>query len=199
MPFGLFGKPSFEKRWKSLQAERSALHPILAMWPPQIRNEAERRSVLNRWSKAVELGQGLLSEQPNDINVLLTMGHFYRMGHNIDVPQAAQRSMECFRQAMAIYPDDYRGPFGLASLFASLDPVYAPEGEQLFLKAEELAGLKVVPDIYQGLGFVTLVQGKNEQALVYFERYLNLGVLDHHVEEIVAHLKAGKAPRIVNG
>lgn len=197
MPFKLWDTPTPEDQLKELQSELRFLNSVIGGWPTKIRNSTEARQVRKRWDKAQALGSRLLRAHPNSLEVKIALGNLLRMGHNIDVPGAAQASDRLLKEVISTDPHSFEAYYALACMYVTLDPRLAPAAEGYFLKAESLAAPKVIPDIYQGLGFACLYQEKTAEAIGYFEKYLQVEGNVPHIQEILANLKAGKKGRII--
>ena len=198
MSFGFWKTPSFDERWKELKNELQYFFSVIGGYPPKIKIQAEIRQVKKRWENARKLAEGLLKEKPDDIQVKLALGELFRMGHNIDIPNTVPASDKILKEVIKVDPNNFQAYYSLASMYVTLNPKFAPDAEIWFLKAEQLAHPKIIPDIYQGLGFVCLYQGKTEEAISHFEKYLEIaGINDVGVQSIVKELKSGKKPQII--
>jgi predicted Zn-dependent protease len=198
MPFRLWNTPAFEDQLKELQSELRFFNPVIGGWPTKIRNATEAQQVRKRWDKAQTLGSKLLQAHPNSLEVKLALGDLLRMGHNIDIPGAAQASDRLLKEVISADPRNFEAYYTLARMYVTLNPELAPTAEDYFLKAEGLAASEVVPDIYQGLGFACLYQEKIPEAIGYFEKYLQVQGDVPHIQEILANLRAGKKAKIIS-
>jgi len=198
MAFGFWKTPSFDERWEELKNELQYFLSVIGGYPTKVKNQAEFQQVKKRWANARKLGEGLLKEQPDNIQVMLALGELFRMGHNIDIPNAALASDKILKEVIKIDPNNFQAYYSLASMYVTLNPKFAPDAERWYLKAEELANPKVIPDIYQGLGFACLYQGRTNEAIAHFEKYLEIiGDNNIDVQTIVKELKSGKKPQIM--
>ena len=150
-----------------------------------------------RWEMARAAGSRLLQAHPNSLEVKIALGDLLRMGHNLDVPGAAEAADRLLKEVIAADPDNFAAYFTLASMYVTLDPQYAPAAERYFLKAETLVAPRIVPDIYQGLGFACIAQQKVPETIDYFEKYMKMQGDEPFIRQLVALLKAGNKPRII--
>jgi tetratricopeptide (TPR) repeat protein len=198
MSFGFWKTPSFDERWEELKKELRYFLSVIGGYPPKVKTQAEIQQVKKRWENARKLGEGLLKEKPDAIQVKLALGELFRMGHNIDIPNTVPASDKILKEVIKVDPNNFQAYYSLASMYVTLNPKFAPDAEVCFLKAEQLASPKVAPDIYQGLGFACLYQGKTNEAIAYFEKYLGIiGGNDVGVQSIMKELKSGKKPQFI--
>ncbi|MBI1258835.1 MAG: hypothetical protein GC204_15300 [Chloroflexi bacterium] len=193
MPFGK--KPSFIESLKQLQGKRERFNLIIGGWPTRIRNEQEGLAVRKLWDEALSEARALTKQQPTSLEAKFVLADLLRMGHNIDVPGAAQASYTLLQEIIQANPDHFGAHNSLAILFLAINPQTAPQAETHFLKAEALAAPHVIPDIYQGLGFACLYQDKTPEAIAYFEKFLQYRE-DTQIQKMVEALKADVKPRI---
>jgi tetratricopeptide (TPR) repeat protein len=198
MSFGFWKTPSFDERWEELKNELRYFLSVIGGYPPKVKTQAEVQQVKKRWENARKLAEGLLKEKPDNIQIKLALGELFRMGRNIDIPNAVPASDKMLKEVIKVDPNNFQAYYSLASMYVTLNPKFAPDAEVYFLKAEQLASPKVVPDIYQGLGFACLYQGKTNEAIAYFEKYLGIiGGNDAGIQTIVKELKSGKKPQFI--
>ena len=167
-------KPDLVKELMNLQAEWDYFNPLIGGWPTRITSASELQTVKTRWHTAFKTADALLKNYPKSIEAKFLLADFLRMGHNIDIPNAAQASQTLLGEILHTDPNHFGAHFSLASLYVSVNPQAAPRAEKLFLKARELVAPKVMPDIDKGLGFACLYQDRIPDAVAYFETYLQL-------------------------
>ncbi|MEO8396522.1 MAG: hypothetical protein ABI700_26245 [Chloroflexota bacterium] len=189
-------KPSFEESLQQLQAKRARFNVIIGGWPAAIHNPQEGLEVRKLWNEALKEAKELAKQRPDSVEARIVLADLLRMGHNIDVAGAGKASHDLLEALCQANPDHFEAHYTLAMLYVSIDPNASPLAERLFLKAEALATPKIIPNIYQGLGFACVYQDKIPEAIAYFEKYLQL--LDNAgVRELLDALKSGKKPRKV--
>jgi hypothetical protein len=152
--------------------------------------------VSKRWDKARVLAEALLQERPDSLEAKTALGDLLRMGHNMDVPEAALESSKLLSEVLVADSNHLKAHLAIACLYVTVNAALAPKAEHHFLRVEELAAPKVIPLIYQGLGFACLYQDRIPDAISYFERYLTIHK-DPNVRTVVQRLKAGDKGQIV--
>jgi tetratricopeptide (TPR) repeat protein len=190
-------KPNFDEQLKQLQADLTYFIRPIGGWPPRIANASELQDIKKRWHKAFDMAQSLLKQRPDSLETKYVLAELLRMGHNIDVANAAQASQTLFLEIIKANPNHYKAYLSLASLYISVDVQAAPRAEQLFLKAKDLAAPKVIPDIYQGLGFTCLYQNKTSDAITYFQKYLQLQP-NPDIQKLLGEITSDKKLTLVN-
>ncbi len=186
--------PPFDESLHQLQAQRLRFNVIIGGWPTRIRNAEEGREVRKLWEKAFKDADALVKQCPDSLDAQFLVADLLRMGHNIDVPGAAQASHDLLQAICKANPTHFDAHYSLAALYIAIDPNAAPLAEKYFLKAEALAAPRVVADIYQGLGFACLYQQKFPEAITCFEKYLQLHE-DARIRQMVEALKMGAKPK----
>lgn len=197
MPFKCWRSRSTEDQLRTLQTALRSLTPVIGGWPPNIGSAQEAQEIHTRWEAARALAEQILQATPDSLDGKLAYGELLRMGHNINVPGAAQASVHILREVITADPTNAHAHLSLASLYVTLHPQFAPHAEEHFFAAEALVPPNALPDIYQGLGFACLYQHKFPQAIEHFETYLQLRGNSPHIQEIVAQLRAGQPVQIV--
>ncbi len=190
-------KPSLDEQLEQLQAEWSHFNPLIGGWPTRIHNASELQVIKKRWDASFKIANSLLKQYPDSIAAKYLLADFLRMGHNIDIANAAQASQTLLKEIIQTDPNHFGAYYSLASLYISAEIKLAPRAEQLFLKAKKLALPKILPSIDQGLGFACLYQNKIPDAIAYFENYLRLKK-DPEIQELLDGLKSGKQLTLVN-
>lgn len=198
MPPSISNVPEFDEQLRKLRSDVQSFNPIIGGWPVNIKSNTEAQQIRKRWEEVRASANDLLQRQPDSVEIKLLLGELLRMGHNIDVPDAAQASERVLKEVINAKPNDFRAYYFLASLYVSLNPQFAPIAESHFLKAEQVASPRAIPDIYQGLGFACIYQNKVPEAIRYFEKYLQMNGNVPNIQQIVAHLKSGKKFQIVD-
>jgi tetratricopeptide (TPR) repeat protein len=197
MPFPFLRKPSPEAQLQQLHVAVRALTPFIGGYPPRMNSPRQAKQIVQQWQQANDLAERLFRDHPQSLELRLTFADLLRMGHNIDQPGAAKVCAALLEEILRITPDHFRANYILASLYVTLKPTFAPLAEAYFLKAEQARPFERMPDIYQGLGFACLAQQKMDEAVTYFEQYLQLGGTDPDIQTLVTHLRAGKTPQII--
>ncbi len=172
-----FQGTSFDTRIKGLDTQINALYPKLGSYPPDVKDDSELKQVKNDWQTAVSEGENLVKEVPekDQAYVHYQLGELYRLGHNLDAPQAFENSEKNLLLSINEDPNLIEAKFSLGSLYVNTSPQFAPKAEQLFLEA--LAQAKGNNDLlraYDGLFFAYYYQGKLSQAKIYVDKALEI-------------------------
>jgi hypothetical protein len=188
---------SFDARLEKLNRELAWFNPLIGGWPPAVKSTKQVMEVTRRWDKARALAEDLVKERPDSLEAKTALGDLLRMGHNMDVPGAAQASHQLLREVLKTDPDYWKAHLALACLLVTIHAEYAPRAEYHFLRVEELAAPEVIPLIYEGLGFACLYQDHTPEAITYFEKYLTMQK-DPTIHTFLQRLKAGDKGQIVH-
>jgi tetratricopeptide (TPR) repeat protein len=120
-----------ELRAQSLSEAMDKLTSVADTYPARVTDE--NREEINVLWKSIETG--LLhyrSEQPTpDENIEFLLGELYRLGHNLDVPEAAAKATSHFRAALAINPTNAKTHLHLGRHLTFINE--APEGQKELL------------------------------------------------------------------
>jgi hypothetical protein len=187
---------SFDEQLNKLNRELAYFNPLIGGWPPAVKSTKQVVEVSKRWDKARIMAEALVQEHPNSLEAKTALGDLLRMGHNMDVPEAALESSKLLGEVLVADPNHLKAHLAIACLYVTVNATLAPRAEHHFLRVEELAAPEVIPLIYQGLGFACLYQDRVPEAIVYFEKYLSIHK-DPSVRTVVQRLKAGDKGQIV--
>jgi hypothetical protein len=182
---------------RELSLERQFLNSIIGGWPTRISNDREALMIRERLDRAVSLAEELVQTDSAAPGPRVLLADLLRMGHNIDVPGAAEASQQLLTDVLRTDPHDAEAHYTLAGLYVCVKPEVAPLAEKHFLEAERFAGQQVNPDTYQGLGLACVYQKKVAEAISYFEKYLRLVGDVPRIRELVNHLRAGREGKII--
>lgn len=197
MPFKFWHRPSFQEELTQIQMTIQMLTASIGGYPPRFQSQSEADNIMQQWQQAQERAASLIRKEPNSIPAQLVLGELLRMGHNIDVPEAAEACRQIVQGVLAKEPANGEAHYILAALYITIHPNLASRAEEHFVQALKSATVTQLPNILQGLGFACLYQQRTQEALTYFERYLEQKGGDPQIVELVSHLKAGETPRYV--
>ncbi|MBY0573088.1 MAG: hypothetical protein K2P84_05365 [Undibacterium sp.] len=171
---------------------------VIGGWPLNLESTSQKKEIRALWEKDFSHALTLYKEYPNEIDAKLVVAELARMGHNIDVPDAARKADLVLNEIFRIDQFNLRAMVCRASMYVSLAPQFFPDAERLFAKVIELSSPSVDPIIYQGLGFACLHQNKIEAATSHFETYLSLVPNDEKITQLLSQLKSGKRGEVVH-
>ena len=125
---------------------------------------------------------------------LLLKAEVLRLGHNIDVPNAALECERICKGVLEQQPDTYQAHCLLGSLYVASNSDMAAVAEHHFREAQRLPEDTLDARVLQGLGFALVYQEKFQEAIDFFDAYLRICKEDTSIQELVGHLKAGDRP-----
>lgn len=171
--------------------------PLVGGWPPNLQNKDQLAEVRALLIEDIKHASSFVREHPTNLGGAEIYGDLLRMGHNVDVPEAAKESAAVLQAVLATNPRSYDAAMSIASLYVTLHPSLMVEAEKHFRLALELSSSPPEPLIFQGLGFSCLHQQRTEQAIEYFQQYLALVPSDQRIAEVVERLTYGQRPEQV--
>jgi tetratricopeptide (TPR) repeat protein len=201
-------KEKSQDRWTFMMAEIAHFRPLLAGYPP---NCPDLQEVGRRWERAVHAANEHVGATGNSPEASWAFAELLRMGHNMDAHKTSPFAREILAQAPPGWraenladvalpmllglvdemPDDYRPLLSAAELTLAAFEGGADRTEEFYLRAAKLAPPAFRSDIFQGLGFTYLKQGKTAEAIESFERCVEAGNSSPRIQEILARLRAG--------
>ncbi len=159
---------------RALDDEIAFLEESLGERPPRIESEKHRALLLARWSGAVDRSIRLTNVDLKNPALLVRTGDLFRLGHNLDVPDASAFADRTLKQCLFLAPDYVDCYYALARLYLVLPPRFTDAAERLILRARLLVEPETRPEFEQALASVYLEQGKEEAALRQIDIYLEL-------------------------
>ncbi len=188
---------AYQAELARLTARAATYEPLIGGWPTHIENAAQLQELRQRWQNDINHFVALYQAHLSKIEPKLLLADMLRMGHNIDVPQAAQQADVVLNEVFRM--DEFNVPAMLcrARMYVSLSPSVMPEAENLFKMVLKRAGPTVDAGVHKGLGFACLHQQKVDEARQHFAHYLSLAPADTKVAELLAKLKAGELGQTV--
>ena len=177
-----------------LENSRILYLPIAGGWPPNVRDKKELDEIRKLIIKDIESAKLFIDENPDILEGHEIYADLLRMAHNVDVPDAAQKSEAVLKEILKNNPQSYAATMSLASLYITSNAELAPKAEEYFHRALELRPNSPNPAIYQGLGFASLHQNRIDLAIENFQKYLGLVPTDTQISEFVGKLIAGEKP-----
>lgn len=180
-----------EERLRYFEQRLPAFDLLIGGWPPNAQVATELSETKMLWQQDCTHAEALLQEHPSSLQAMLILANLLRMGHNIDIAGAAQRAEALFKKVLAADPKNHQAMLSLARLYLNTNPQFAPEAERLLLDAESLVSPTLTPEIHRGLAFANLDQAKHEQAVCYFEKYLQSTSTDKMTKGLCDYLKSG--------
>jgi predicted Zn-dependent protease len=155
-------------------------------YPPQFDTPQDKQRATND-VKALSGMLDLLINNPNpDLGLLTLAGDVNSMGHNLDIPGAAQKANSVFLRLLAAAPSDPRGNYMYGNFLAG---VGKPKEALPYL--EKALAVGVVEAAYTiGMAYLTL--GNKEQALKNLENYKQRRPSDGNVDKLIDAIRNGR-------
>ena len=188
-------RPSSETQKERLRREREELGMRLGSYP--LRFPSEANADLRRLKRAIKIARSLSSQDPNSLEVQVTLGDFYRMAHNLDIEGAAKHCQQILTDVLRSDRDYFDAHYAIGLFYTYSVESGAALAIEHFRKAEQAAWPIANPDLYQALGFASVVQGDREAAVGYFEKFLEFLPNDCAVQELVEQLRSGSDPSVL--
>lgn len=155
-------------------------------YPPRFDTPQDRqRAAQDAGMLAGMLGQLVTGPHPNP-ELLLRAAHVNSMGHNLDIPGAADKADALFKQLLAIAPGDVRGQHLYGVFLAG----WGKPG--LALPHLEKAASAGVVDAVYALGMTHLTLGDKDKAIASLEDYKRRRPSDAQVDKLIDAIRNGK-------
>ncbi|HEY0953435.1 MAG TPA: hypothetical protein VGE36_01665 [Roseateles sp.] len=130
---------------------------------------------------------GMIVNGPNPHpELLLRAAQVNSMGHNLDIPGAAEKADALFKQLLATAPDHQRGRFVYGVFLAS-----SARAELALPHLEKAAAAGIVDAAY-ALGMTHLSLGDTAKALTALEDYKRRRPSDTQVDKLIEAIRNGK-------
>lgn len=157
---------------KTLNSKIDELFPRLGSYPPDI--SGQLKTIREEWDRAEILGKLLLLDvsKKDEAYVEWKVGELYRLGHNMDEPNAFQNSERYLLVAIEDDPSLIGARLSLGSLYVNTSVALSPKAEKVFLEALPLAKGDDLLKVYDGLFFAEYYQGKMSDAKLYVDKAL---------------------------
>lgn len=182
---------ALEERLRYFEERLPAFDLLIGGWPPNAQVATELSETKRLWLQDYTAAEALLQAYPSSLSAMLILANLLRMGHNLEMAGAAQRAEALFKNVLASDPHNQQAMLYLARLYLNTNPQLAPDAERLLLTAEPLVPPALLPEIQRGLAYANLYQDKNEQAIFYFEKYLQCASTDKMTQGLCDYLNTG--------
>ena len=187
--------PSMKTQKERLRQERQELGMRLGSYPLRFPLEAD--ADLRRLKRAMKVAQSLVSNDLNSLELRVTLGDFYRMAHNLDIKGSAERCHEILTEVLQSHPHNFDAHYTIGLFYTSSVENSAALAIEHFRKAEQAAWPIANPDLYQGLGFASFIQGDREAAARYFEKFLEFIPNDSRIPVLLEKIQSGSELDVV--
>lgn len=119
------------------------------------------------------------------------MAETYRQDHNLDVPNSATHAEGIYTVALKEFPESYDLHLSASYFYLSLNPKYAPKGEEMLDRLREIVGNKEDFEVERGYVFAFLYQNRTKEAMAQLEHCLRLRD-DVMLRKVLDALRNGK-------
>jgi tetratricopeptide (TPR) repeat protein len=128
----------------------------------------------------------LINDQTPNPELLIRAAFANSIGHNLDIPGAAEKANSIFLKLLAATPSDPRGNYMYGTFLAGADK---PKEALTYL--EKARSLGVVDAVYS-IGMTYLGLGDKEKALKNLEDFKRLNPNDSSINELIEAIRNGK-------
>lgn len=153
-------------------------------YPPQFDHDGDKKRAIVDVQIISGMLEVLTSAPDVSPDILRRSSLLHSIGHNLDIPGAAEKADRDYQKLLQQLPDDAAANYGYG-LFL----VGAGRGSQALSYLSKAAQAGAV-DAYYALGLVYLTQHNNEAALKYLTQYQQLKPNDSQVGQIIAAIKS---------
>ena len=168
-------------RLAEADADLNALHPVLRTYPPRLSSEEQRRQVLGQWRQAEANLLELADANPDDARIQWRLGVLYRLGHNLDVPDAGAQCVDHLERAISLQPNFVDAYLELGIFYTDAGRRWVPLGETNLRKAIELAKPRPLPRAWKALAYATYFQGHYADSVAAADEYLSMVPTDQEL------------------
>jgi predicted Zn-dependent protease len=155
-------------------------------YPPQFDTPQDK----HRATQDVKVLSGMLDILINvpspSPEILARSGYINSIGHNLEIPGAAEKADSIFQRLLALVPSDQQGNYMYGTFLAG---VGRPKDALPYLKKALDVG---VTDAAYAIGMTYLTLGDKEQALKSFEDYKRRKPSDGNIDKLIDAVRNGK-------
>jgi len=150
------------------------LNTYIGGYPPRLSSEQQRNQVYETWKRALREARRQDKARPGSEQVLHLLAELYRQGHNLDVRTSADLAVETIDSCLARFPKSLGCNFSASYFYLSVNPKYAPKGEQALLTLRGIFAPDVNIEVERGLVYAYVMQQRRADALKQIDYYLTL-------------------------
>lgn len=163
-------------------ADLEALRPVLRSYPPRISSEEQKQQIIGEWRRAEAALQELADDDPRDARIQWRLGELYRLGHNLDIPDAGSQCVDHLERAIALNPRYVDAYLQLGLFYTDAGIQWVPLGEANLRKAIELAKPNPLPRAWKALAYARYFQGHYADSVVAADEYLSFAPDDEEMQ-----------------
>ncbi|MCR5883822.1 hypothetical protein LRS03_13535 [Rhizobacter sp. J219] len=189
---------NYQAQLNDLSHRNATYEKVIGGWPVALEGADQLHEVRTLWQADTAHFTAFYQANPNEIEPKLLMADFLRMGHNIDIPDAARHADTVLNEIFRIQEFQIDAILCRAKMYVTLHPSLMAEAEKLFTMVLARSGVQVHPIVHQGLGFACTNQGKFDEARRHFKNYLRLVPGDAKVADLLSKLDAGEIGQMIH-
>jgi predicted Zn-dependent protease len=155
-------------------------------YPPQFDTPQDKRRATQDVKALSGMLDVLINAPAPSLELLIRGGYVNSIGHNLDIPGAAEKADAIFRRLLAAAPSDPRGNYMYGTFLAG---VGKPKEALPYLEKALAVG---VVDAAYAIGMAYLALGDKEQALKSLEDYKQRKPSDGNVDKFIDAIRNGK-------
>lgn len=155
-------------------------------YPPQFDNPQDKKRATQDAMVLSEMLDILINVPSPNPELLVRAAYANSIGHNLNIPGAAEKANVIFLKLLAIEPSDPRGNYMYGTFLAGVG-----KPKQALPYLEKALSVGVVDAAY-GIGMTYLSLGNKEQALKNLEDYKRRQPGDENVDHLIDAIRNGK-------
>jgi tetratricopeptide (TPR) repeat protein len=155
-------------------------------YPPQFDTPEDKQRAIRDVRTLSGMLDSLIKVPAPDPEILFRAAYVNSMGHNLDIPGAADKADAIFLKLLAAKPSDPRGNFAYGAFL-----VGAGKSKEALPYLEKALSAGVADAAY-AIGMTHLALGDKERARKSFEDYKRRNPKDGNVDTIIEGIRSGK-------
>lgn len=159
------------------------LSPHALRYPTNFESKSQYDKYSKNLTDILSQMDSMLPKFQRDTEFLFQYSLANSMGHNMDIPGAAEKSISGYSQLLALAPNDKRANYYFGS-FLSATTLYE-ESPPFLLKAIELGE----EEAHYTLAFIYIKEGKQSEALSEFKAYLKVNPDHETAKKMVSDIE----------
>jgi tetratricopeptide (TPR) repeat protein len=168
--FGLFSLQAIAKEFPIGYVDQflNKLAPHAKRYPTTFDSKVQREELNNELKEILGVMDSAILKFQNDPEVLFRYAFLNAMGHNMDIAGCADKSISAYLRLLDLKPSDKRANYYFGSFLA---------GTTLFAKSVPYLEKSIElgeGEAHYTLAFVYIKEGKQDEALPEFKKYLEI-------------------------
>ncbi|MDR1162778.1 MAG: hypothetical protein LBM17_02940 [Candidatus Accumulibacter sp.] len=155
-------------------------------YPPQFDTQEDKQRAIRDVRTLSGMLDILINVPDPNPELLFRAAYLNSMGHNLDIPGAAEKADSIFLKLLAAKPSDPRGNYAYGAFL-----VGAGKSKEALPYLEKALSLGVVDAAY-AIGMTHLALGDKARAMKSFEDYKRRNPKDGNVDTLIEGIRSGK-------